>query len=63
MFIVLLNGLVNASSHTKCVSLTNQKWANQPNVTNLHPNKDSQKFHYYPFVVNLDRRARSCNTT
>ena len=63
IFIVLLNGLVNAFNHTKCISLTNQKCATQLNVINLHPNEDSQKFHHYPFVVNSDRCATSCNTT
>ena len=38
MFIVLLSNLVNASSHTKYVSLSNQKWEIQPTLTNLHPN-------------------------
>ena len=62
MFIRLLTDLVNASSHTKCVSLSNQKCMTQPTPINLHPNKYSQKLHYYPFAVNLDRCVRSCNT-
>ena len=33
-----------------------------PTPINLHPNEYSQKSHYYSFVVNLDRCARSCNT-
>ena len=37
MFIVLLSSLVNASNHTKCVSLSNQKWKIQPTLINLHP--------------------------
>ena len=48
MSIVLLNNLVNASSHTKCVSLSNQKYKIQlllsncilmntvKNYTNIH---------------------------
>ena len=55
MFIVLLTNLVNASSHTKCVSLSNQKYKVQPTLVNLHPNERSDKLHYYPFVVKLDR--------
>ena len=35
MFIGLLTGLVNGSNHTKCVSLTNQKWLTQPTIVNL----------------------------
>ena len=27
----------------------------QPTLINLHPNKYSQEFHYYPFAVKLDR--------
>ena len=60
MFIVLLTSTVNASNHTKCVSLSNQKFETQPTL-NLHPNEFSQEFHYYPFAVKLDRCAGSCN--
>ena len=31
MFIVLLTSIVNASNHTKCVSLSNQKFEIAPN--------------------------------
>ena len=62
MFIVLLSSIVNASNHTKCVLLSNQKCKNQPTLINLHPNECSQEFHYYPFAVKLDRCAGSCNT-
>ena len=48
-FIVLLSSIANASNHTKCVSLSNQKYMIQPNLINLHPNEYSQEFHYYPF--------------
>ena len=33
----------------------------QPTLINLHPNEYSQKFHYYPFAVKLDRCVGSCN--
>ena len=62
MFIVLLTSIVNASNHTKFVSLSNQKFKRQPNFIDLHPNKYSQEFHYYPFAVKGDRCAGSCNT-
>ena len=62
MFIVLLSSIVNASNHTKCVLLSNQKCKNQPTLINLHPNECSQEFYYYPFAVKLDRCAGSCNT-
>ena len=39
MFIVLLTSLVNASNHTKCVILSNQKWTTRPSIINLHPNE------------------------
>ena len=62
MFIVLLTSIVNASNHTKCVILSNQKCEIQPTLINLHPNEYSQKLHYYSFVVNLDKCIGSCNT-
>ena len=62
MFIVLLTSMFNASNHTKCVSLSNQKCETQPNRINLHPNEYSQEFHHYPFTVNLDRCVGSFNT-
>ena len=55
IFMVLLIGIFNASNHTKCVSLSNQKCEIQPTFINLHPNEYSQEFHYYPFSVKLDR--------
>ena len=56
IFIVLQSSIVNPSYHTKFVSLNNQK------VINLHPNKYSQEFHYYPFAIKLDRCVGNCNT-
>ena len=55
IFIVVLSSIVNASNHTKCVWLTNQKYMIQPTLINLYPNEYSQEFHYYPFSVKLDR--------
>ena len=34
----------------------------QPTLINLHPNEYSQKFHYYPFTVKLDKCIESYNT-
>ena len=62
MFIVVLSNIVNASNHTRCVSLSNQKCKIQPTLINLHPNEYSQEFHYYSFTVKLDRCVGSCNT-
>ena len=68
MFLVLLTSLVNASSivnassDTTCVSLSNQKCEIQPSLINLHPNEYSQELHYYPFAVKLDRCVGSCYT-
>ena len=42
----LLAGLVHGSNHTKCVSLSNQKFEIQATLINLHLNEYSQKFHY-----------------
>ena len=61
-FLGLLISIVNASIHTKCVSLSNQKCMTQPALVNLHPNGYSQEFHYCPFAVKTDRCAGSCNT-
>ena len=61
-FIRLLTGLVNASSHTKCISLSNKKCETQPILINLHHNEYYQELHYYPFAVKLDRCVGICNT-
>ena len=42
--------------------LTNQKSTTQPALFNIHPNEYSQKLHYYPFAVKLDRCIGSWNT-
>ena len=42
MFILLLTSIVNASNHTKCVSLINQKCEIQPTLINLQPIEYSQ---------------------
>ena len=44
MFIVLLTNIVNASNHTKFLSLSNQKCEIQPALLNLHPNECSQNY-------------------
>ena len=59
MFMGLLISIVNASNHTKCVLLRNQK---SETFINLHPNKYTQGFHYYPFTLKLDKYVGSCNT-
>ena len=62
IIIGLLAGVPSASNHTKCVSLSNQKCKIQLTFINLHPNKYSQGFHYYPFTVKLGKCVGSCNT-
>ena len=59
---LLISVVVNASSHTKYISLSNQKYEIQPTLINSHSNKCGQKLHYYLFVVKLDRCVGSCNT-
>ena len=61
-FIGLLIRIVNASYHTKWVSLSNEKCIIQPTLISLHPHKYSQEFHYYPCSVELDTCIGSCNT-
>ena len=62
IFIGLLTDIVSASNHRKCSLLSNQKCMTQPTLINWHPNEYSQEFHYYPFVVKLDRCIGSFNT-
>ena len=40
---------------------SNQKCMTQPTLTNLHSNKYSQEFHFYPFAVKLNRCVGSFN--
>ena len=54
MFIVLLASIVNASNHTKRMSLSNQKCEIKHTFINLH--------HCYPFKVKLDKLVGSCYT-
>ena len=62
IFIRLLTSVVNACSHTKCVSLSNQKCKIQPTLINLHPKEYTQGLRHYPLAVNLDRCVRIYNT-
>ena len=41
MFVMLLTSTVSDSSHTKYISLSNQKCMPQPTLISLHPNKYS----------------------
>ena len=52
---MLLASKVNASNHTKCIPLNNQRCMTQAILINLHPNEYGQGLHYYPFAINLDR--------
>ena len=52
----------NASIHTKCVTLSNQNSMTQPTLINLHPNEYTHGLSCNPFMVNLDRCARKCDT-
>ena len=61
MFMRLLISIVNASKHSNCVSLSNQKCEIQPVFINLHSNEYSQQFHYYPFTIELDKWVGSCD--
>ena len=61
IFIGFLTSILNASNHTKRVSLSNQKFTTQP-IIDLHPNKYNRGLRYYPFVINLYWCAENCNT-
>ena len=52
----------NASNHTKCLLLYNQKCMIQTTLNNLHINEYTQGLRYYPIAVNLDRFVENCNT-
>ena len=43
IFLGLLVNIVNGSSHTKCISLNNQKCMIKPTLINLHPNEYSEE--------------------
>ena len=62
IFIRLLSCIVNVFSHTKCISLSNQKCKIQLTLINLHPNEYVQGLRYYPFAVHLNRCVGSLNT-
>ena len=62
MFIGLIASIVNASNHTKCISLKNQQYMIQTTLINLHANESGQGLYYYQFAVNLDRCLGSSNT-
>ena len=42
MFIVVISSIVNASNHTKCVLLSNQKCEIPPSLVNLRTNEYNQ---------------------
>ena len=54
-FIGLLAVVPSVSSHTKCLSLSNEKCKAQPSLINLHPDEYNQELYFYSFVVKLDR--------
>ena len=62
MFIVWLASIVNASNHTKFVSLCNQKFGTEHTLINSHPNEYSKELEYYLFWVKLGKCFGSCNT-
>ena len=62
MFIELVIGLVSVFNHTKCASLSNQKYDIRPTFITLHPKEYSQEFHYYPCTFKLDTCGGTCNT-
>ena len=62
IFIGLLTSIVSASSHTNCVSLSQQKCKIQLTLINLYPNEYIQELRGYSFSFNLSRCCGSCNT-
>ena len=62
MLLALLSSIVNVSTRTKRISLSNQKCKIQPTLINLHSNKFNQELQYDTFPVKLDRCGGSYNT-
>ena len=62
IIIRLLTTILNASKHTKCESLSNQKCTTQLTLINLHPNEYTQVLHCDPFEFNFDKCVGNCNT-
>ena len=54
--------MANISNFTTCISLNNQPCITKTTLINLNPDEDDQGLQYYPFMDNLDRCNRSCNT-
>ena len=47
----ILASIVHVSSHTKRLSLSNQKCTTQPTIINLYPNEYTQGLRYYPLLL------------
>ena len=63
MFMILLSNVVNACSHTKCVSLISNAWFKQLLLIYILINtKYTQGLRCYPLAVNLDKCVANCNT-
>ena len=60
-FIGSISSLANGSYFAACTSLNNQPCMTRPILINLNPDKYNQGFHYYPFMINLDRCNGTCN--
>ena len=57
-----LASMANASNFTTGTSLNNQSYIARPSLINLNPDEFNEGLHYFPFMFNLDRCNRSCNT-
>ena len=53
IFIGLLTSITNASNHTKCVSLHNQKCTTQCSLINSYHNEYIQGLRHYQFMTYL----------
>ena len=50
VFIGSLARTVNASNHTKCISLNNKQYMGQSNLINLHPIEYNHGLRYLQFI-------------
>ena len=62
VYVGLLISTVNASNHTKHMSIGNQKCTTQRTLINLKPNEFTQTLTYSSFAVKLSRRSGGCDT-
>ena len=57
-----LASMANISNFTTYISLNIQLCMTRPTLIDLNPDEYNEALRYYPFMVNLERCKRRCNT-